>query len=102
MLSTDENIFKEGSEVRSRIFEYGKLVEELRIVVLTARNSKFPRLRQGFAGRAISNFKTNPQFQISENTSAYPAFSMTSPFCLMRAYKTSSSIIRNWKLEIAL
>src|SRR3990167_10885446 len=95
MLSTDENIFKEGSEVRSRIFEYGKLVEELRIVVLTARNSKFPRLRQGFAGRAISNFKTNPQFQISENTSAYPAFSMTSPFCLMRAYKISSSIIRN-------
>ena len=38
MLSTDENIFKEGSEVSSRILDYGKLVEELHVVVKVLKN----------------------------------------------------------------
>ncbi|MEK7629039.1 MAG: glycosyltransferase family 4 protein [Patescibacteria group bacterium] len=37
MLSTDENIFKEGSEVSSRILDYGKLVEELHVVVKSSQ-----------------------------------------------------------------
>ena len=34
MLSTDKNIFKEGSAVRQRMIEYGNIVEELNIIVL--------------------------------------------------------------------
>ena len=90
MISTDENIFKEGSEVRNRMFEYGRLVEELHIVVLTARNFQFP----------ISNFQTNSKSQISKNTFVYPAFSNFKPLCLFSAYRIAKKIIGHWPLII--
>ena len=37
MISTDRNLFKEDSEVRQRIVEYGGLVEELHIIVFSKR-----------------------------------------------------------------
>ena len=37
MLSTDENIFKNNSEVYSRIIDYGELVEELHIVIKSSQ-----------------------------------------------------------------
>ncbi|MFY9493291.1 MAG: glycosyltransferase family 4 protein [Minisyncoccia bacterium] len=45
MLSTDENIFIEGSEVRQRMRDYGKLVEELHIIV---KNQKSKTKNQNF------------------------------------------------------
>jgi len=38
MLSTDENIFKEDSEARKRMVDYGGLVGELRIVIKSKNN----------------------------------------------------------------
>src|SRR3989344_8671633 len=42
MISTDRNIFSEGSAVRQRMLEYGTLFEELHIVVFTLKASDFP------------------------------------------------------------
>lgn len=40
MISTDRNLFQENSEVRSRIIEYGELVDELHIIVFSNQKSK--------------------------------------------------------------
>jgi glycosyltransferase involved in cell wall biosynthesis len=77
MLSTDENIFKEGSEVRNRVFEYGKLVEELHIII----KSQIP----------------NPKSQNFGNVFLYPTSSKFIFLYFFDAYKTASKIIRNWK-----
>ena len=89
MLSTDENIFIEGSEVWRRMIEYGSLVEELHIII---KNQNSP-LRQGFAGQA--NLKT----QNFGNVFVYPTNSYWSFFYLWDAYRISSGILRNLKLE---
>mgnify|MGYP001615904923 CR=1 FL=1 len=61
MLSTDENILKNGSEVRSRMFEYGKLVEEMHIII-KARNPKLQTSNFGnvfiYPSNTIFGFKT--------------------------------------------
>src|SRR3989344_4409334 len=77
MISTDENIFNEGSGVRDRMVEYGRLIEELHIVVLTANSEQ----------RTANSRKGN--------IFLYPAFSYFKPFCLFSAYKIASEIIRN-------
>lgn len=41
MISTDRNIFKEGSAVRERISEYGKSFRQLHIIIFTKRFQKF-------------------------------------------------------------
>ncbi|MDP3764362.1 MAG: glycosyltransferase [bacterium] len=77
MLSTDENIFKEGSEVLARIVDYGKLVEELHVVIKSSQK----------INKVIGNI-----FLYSTNSFGV--------FYFWNAYRISSSIIRNWKLEI--
>lgn len=54
MISTDRNIFKEGSAVRERMSEYGKSFRQLHIIVFTKRFQKFG------------------QEKISENVWVYP------------------------------
>lgn len=49
MISRDKNIFKNGSEVRQRMFEYGKLAEKLRIMVLS-RPFKFLKIGKEIKG----------------------------------------------------
>ena len=45
MLSTDQNILKAGSEAQNRMIEYGRLVEELHIIVrCQALDVRFPKI----------------------------------------------------------
>ncbi len=83
MLSTDQNIFKEGSEVRSRMIEYGNLFEELHIIVFTARKSEILN----------SKSETNFKIQISKNVWAYPTNTLFKPFYFLNAYKIAKKII---------
>jgi len=39
MISTDRNIFMEGTEVRERMVKYGRLTEELHIIVFSKSSS---------------------------------------------------------------
>ncbi len=80
MLSTDENIFQEGSEVRQRMIEYGSLFEELHIIV---KNQKSKIKNQKFGNVFV--YPTNTNFKL---------------FYFWNAYKIGKQIIRNWKLEI--
>ncbi|OHA80157.1 MAG: hypothetical protein A2747_00835 [Candidatus Yonathbacteria bacterium RIFCSPHIGHO2_01_FULL_44_41] len=41
IISTDRKVFEEGSAVRSRLLEYGRLVNELHVIVFAKRTSDF-------------------------------------------------------------
>lgn len=47
MISTDRNVFEEGSEARSRMLEYGMLVRELHIIVFSRRSLGLERQKIG-------------------------------------------------------
>lgn len=75
MLSTDRNIFKEGSLSRKRMAEYGKLVRELHIIIFSLKKNNFKKSK------------------ISENVFLYPTSSL-SRFCyVFNAYKISKKIL---------
>lgn len=40
-ISLDRKVFEEGSAVRSRLLDYGRLVEELHVIVFTKKTGKF-------------------------------------------------------------
>jgi len=74
MLSIDQKIFEEGSSVRSWMVEYGKLVDELHIIVHT---------KTGFE-------KT----QISFNVFVYPTNTWFRPFYFFHAYNIARKIVK--------
>ncbi len=73
MISTDKNIFKEGSGVRERMIEYGGLVEELHIIVFAKKNFQF----------SVSNF---------QNIFIYPTNSKSRWFYVCDAIKLGKKI----------
>ncbi len=73
MISTDENIFKEGSDVSGRIFEYGKLVNNLHVIVKTKNKD-------------LKN-------KIIDNIFVYPSSSLFG----FKTYSIAKSIIKNNK-----
>jgi glycosyltransferase involved in cell wall biosynthesis len=87
MLSTDENILKNGSEVRSRMLEYGTLAEELHIIVLTAQNYQ----------SSSNNSQPILNFQISKNVWAYPTNSLFKLNRIFSAHKIAAELI--YKLQ---
>ncbi len=81
MLSTDASILKDGSPARARMVKYGKLFEELHIVIYAT------------SGQRVAN-------SIGENTWVYSTNTKFRPMYFCQAYKICKSIIGNWKLEI--
>lgn len=73
MLSTDENIFKKNSEVFTRIVEYGKLVEELHVVV--------------------KKQTSNPKPQKLENVFLYPTNDKLNFLYFFSAYRIAKKIL---------
>src|SRR3989338_5537124 len=76
LLSTDSQVFNEGSAVRERIKEYGTLVEELHVIVYTRGRS------------------TNCEEQIAKNVFIYPTNTILKPFYFFDAHKIVVSILR--------
>ncbi len=76
MISTDRGLFKEDSEVRQRIVEYGGLAEELHVIVFSKQNSQ-----------------TNSKFQIPDsNVFVYPTNSFTKFNYVFDAIKIGKTI----------
>ena len=75
MFATDRNIFKEGSEVRRRMIDYGKLVEEIHAVVFSRRSDNLAPLA------------------VAENVRAYPTNSLSRWCYLFDAYRAAKKII---------
>jgi glycosyltransferase involved in cell wall biosynthesis len=82
MLSRDPKIFEENSEVRSRMLEYAKSVDELHVVIFTKFQIPNDKLQ------------TNSKIQISKNLFMYQAKH------LWDIYKIGKTVVGNWKLEI--
>lgn len=75
MISSDDKLFENGSAVQQRMFKYGKLCDQLAIIVFTKR---------GFT-----------KIQLAENIRVYPTNSYNKFFYVCDAYK----IIRGWMVE---
>lgn len=75
MISTDRNLFMEGTEVRERIIKYGRLAKELHVIV--------------FSQHALN---LTPQ-KISENTWIYPTDSFNRWFYVHNAVSIGKKII---------
>lgn len=87
MISTDRKILEVDSEVRSRVIEYGRLVEELHIIVL---NQKSKVKNQNYN----SKLKTLPiSRRVSENVFVYPTNSRSKFFYICDAIKTGKTIL---------
>lgn len=80
MLSTDKNILKDGNSSQGRMKDYGGLVDELHIVV-KSRGSRVMNQRFG-------------------NVFVCPTNDWIWPLYFFNAYRISSDILRNWKLDI--
>ncbi len=80
MLSLDKNIFQEGSDVRSWMVEYGKLTEELRIIVYT---------KPGFKAERISG-----------NTWVYPTNSRFNFLYFVQGYKIAKNFLKSGKFLV--
>ena len=81
MISTDRKLFEENSAVKRRVVEYGKLVEDLHIIVF---NKDFR-----FEKRLIGN-----------NISVYPTNSKNKLFYIFDAIKIGRKIVENWKSKV--
>jgi len=82
MISTDAKIFEEGSQVRTRVCEYGALFSELHIIVFTTRKND-----------------ESPRAEISKNIFAYPTNSISKLLYVTDAIKIGVSIITNSKFS---
>ena len=80
MLSIDKKIFEEGSDVQSRMIEYGQLFDELHIVVYTKKGFK--------------------DSQIASNVFLYPTNTGFKPMYFSSAYRISKEIIRKHNIDI--
>jgi len=75
MISTDRNIFKEGSAVRARMIEYGKNFDELHIIIFAKKSA-------GFADE-----------NISKNVFVYPTQSFTKFGYMVDAIRVGRKIL---------
>lgn len=79
MLSTDQKIFDVDSAVRQRIIDYGKLFEELHVIIYTKKEL------------GIKNYES----RIAENVFLYPTLSRFKLRYFWDAYKLGKSIMDN-------
>ncbi len=83
VIGSDRNLFKEGSDVWNRYLDYGKLFQEIHVIV--------------FSGKKLKNQKT----KIGENIFVYPTNHFCKLFYLWGIYKISKSIILNKDIVIS-
>lgn len=83
MISTDRNMFMEGTEVRERMVKYGRLAEELHIIVFSKSSSDLSEQK------------------ISENTWIYPTNSFDRLFYVWNAVSIGKKIIsKRYQLSV--
>jgi glycosyltransferase involved in cell wall biosynthesis len=81
MISTDRGVFEKEKAIRKRMIEYGSLVDELRVIVLTKRDFDFRDI------------------QISGNTRVYPTNSPNRWLYVFDAIKIGKQVIGDWGRE---
>jgi glycosyltransferase involved in cell wall biosynthesis len=84
MISTDRKIFEEGSDVRLRMIEYGKLFDEMHVVVFRRR---IKNLEYGILNK----------IKLSDNVFIYSTNSISRILYILDAVRISRQIIQNSK-----
>src|SRR3989344_8933728 len=87
MISTDRNILERDSAVRQRVVEYGKLVDELNIVIFNSSTR-------------VASSKYQVERILGTNVTLYPTNSRNRWFYIFDAVHIGRRVIGNWKLEI--
>lgn len=82
-ISTDRKIFEEGSQVRDRMVEYGRVFDFVHIVIFAKENI-------GIKSGVV---------KISENVFAYPTNSKNKLFYILDAFKIAKNISKTLKLK---
>ena len=77
MISTDRKIFEEGGAVRARMIEYGKLFDELHIIVFILKSYKLK----------VAGYK------LSDNVFVYPTSSVSKFFYVFDAVKIGKRVL---------
>lgn len=84
MLSTDRNIFKENSPSKERMIEYGKLVDELRIIIFSLKKHGYKDIK------------------ISENIFLHPTNSLSRFFYIFNAYNILKKLFDGKKNSVII
>ena len=87
MISTDRKILERDSAVRQRVVEYGKLVDELNIVIFNSSTR-------------VASSKYQVERILGTNVTLYPTNSRNRWFYIFDAVHIGRRVIGNWKLEI--
>jgi len=92
-------MFEQNSAVRRRVIEYGKLTDELHIIVLSQRSKS---IGQNYSGTAENyrQSRSNSKIKISENTFAYPTGSRNRWLYVADAIRIGKKIAQNSKFKI--
>ena len=85
MFSTDKNILRKDSVAQKRMIDYGKLVKELHILVLSKGKNRIAESGQVEMGNSIC---------------VYPISSRWGWLCFWRAYKVGGSIISKYCFNV--
>lgn len=83
-IGTDRKLFEEGSGVRLRMVEYGKIFEELHIIVFSLSNTKEVLQKQ----------------QIAENVFIYPTNSKNKLLYVLDAIKIAKNILEGLRFKL--
>lgn len=94
-IGTDRKLFEEGSKVRERMVEYGRLFEKIDIILFSTK--KFQITNSKLQINAKSKIQS---FKIGENITVYPTNSKNKLFYLIDALLIIKKIIKNSKLKI--
>ena len=83
MISTDRKLFEKGSNVYKRSVEYGRLADELHIIVFSFKKPEYPKNK----------------FQVARNVWVYPTNSYSKVFYITDAIRIGRKILRD-KIDI--
>ena len=79
MISTDRKLFEKGSNVYKRSVSYGRLADELHIIVFSLEKKEYPKNK----------------FQIASNVWVYPTNSYGKVFYITDAIRIGKKIVRD-------
>ena len=91
-ISTDRKIFEEGSAVRGRMIEYGRLFERLDIIIFSKKSSPDSAKATPGKQQSVASIK------LSENVFVYPTNSKNRLFYIFDALKIAHRLTTNYKL----
>ncbi|MBU4347926.1 glycosyltransferase [Patescibacteria group bacterium] len=94
VIGSDRNLFKEDSDVWNRYLDYGKLFEEIHVVVFSKHNTNIRMYANNTNNTNSRNKDTGQATRIGNNVFVYPTNHICKFFYLWNIYKITKQIIK--------